>query len=610
MNDDIYPTVGAFYNTDNTCTFTVWAPLKKDVALLLKDAAYPMKQDGLGFWNMMLEGVKPGDRYQFRIDNDKTFPDPASRCQPEGVHAASAVTETSFAWTDDHWKGLPLKDMILYELHTGTFTQAGNFDGVVSKLNYLQQLGINAIELLPVVQFPGNRNWGYDGVYPFAVHTAYGGIDGLKQLVNEAHRRGIAVVLDVVYNHLGPEGNYFSAFGPWFTDKYKTPWGTAINFDDAWCDGVRHYYWQNALMWLDEFHIDALRLDAVHAIWDSGANHFIKELKKKVTQLEIRTGRKKVLIAEFDLNNPQYIYPADKGGYNLDGQWIDEFHHALHTLVTGEVNGYYEDFGTIEHLARSLKDSYVYTGQYSVHRKKHFGAPPHEAPCYQFVVFAQNHDQIGNRLAGDRLTTQLSTEGLKLTAATVLLSPHVPLLFMGEEYGEKNPFQYFISHTDKELVEMTRKGRREEFAYFNWEGDIPDPESEETFRQCILSWNYEQDRTAASLLAFYRHLIAFRKTRAAMQAMERKDIRVLPVMDQVIGFERMGASDHLLVLLNFATKVTWCTPQITGAFRKIFDSSDARWNGPGAITPTTIYPGQPVHMNPQSAVIFELYNAS
>ncbi len=427
-----YPEAGAFYDGATKTSFTVWAPMSKHVEVVLGGKLFPMKADERGYWQATLKDAPPDTLYLFRIDQEKTLPDPASLSQPQGVHGPSAVKERSYSWTDEGWKGLNLAEMIIYELHVGTFTTKGNFDGVLSKLEYLKTLGVNAIELMPVAQFPGKRNWGYDGVYPFALQDSYGGADGLKRLVDEAHRIGIAVILDVVYNHQGPEGNYLQEFGPYFTDKYKTGWGNAINYDDAWCDGVRHFYWQNALMWLNDFHIDGLRLDAVHAIWDFGAKHFIQELRSKVAALEAQSGRKKVLIAELDLNNPRYIDPPSKGGFGMDGQWSDEFHHALHAMVTGEINGYYEDFGKPEHLAKALKDSYVYTGEYSIHRKKLFGAAPKENPYTQFVVFAQNHDQVGNRFSGDRLTQQLSPEGLKLAAAAYLLSHHVPMIFMGE----------------------------------------------------------------------------------------------------------------------------------------------------------------------------------
>jgi maltooligosyltrehalose trehalohydrolase len=582
-----YPIVGAQLTETNTA-FTVWAPLCKNVNLLLNETGkvFSMTKDDRGYWSVAVDAIAENTTYLFQLDNEKTLPDPASRSQPQGVHGPSSVVKEKYFWTDAEWKGLALAEMIIYELHVGTFTIEGTFEGVISKLPYLKELGINAIELMPLSQFPGNRNWGYDGVYPFAVQSSYGGPVGLKKLVNEAHAAGIAVILDVVYNHQGPEGNYFGAYAPYFTDKYKTFWGSAINFDDAWCDGVRNFYWQNALQWLDEFHIDGLRLDAVHAIWDVSAKHFIQELRHKVDHLEQQSGRKKVLVAEFDLNNPRYVDPPSKGGYGLDGQWIDEFHHALHAVITKETNGYYEDFGDLAHLTKSFKDSYVYTGQYSIHRRKEFGVLPKGNPYSQFVVFSQNHDQVGNRMLGDRLTAKLSFECLKLVAATVLLSPHVPMLFMGEEYGEKSPFQYFISHTDKALVEMVRKGRKEEFAYFGWKDEVPDPQAEETFENCKLSWSIDKDEQAFTLYQFYKYLITFRKNRDAMKGTERSTLQIInESQNNIIHFSRVHNKDAVHVILNFSKK-----PQeieLSGellSLKKIFDSSSMRWKGPGELT--------------------------
>lgn len=603
-----YPVVGSFLKSSNTCSFTVWAPLKNRVELVLEseNKFYELKKNDTGYWSATIENIKAGTDYYFRLEGDKKFPDPASRAQLKGVHGPSSVMDDHYPWSDDNWKGLSLGDMILYELHVGTFTNSHDFDGVISKFPYLKKLGINAIEIMPVSQFPGSRNWGYDGVFPFAVQASYGGVQGLKNLVNQAHQNGIAIILDVVYNHLGPEGNYLAEYGPYFTEKYKTGWGKAINFDDAWCDGVRHFYWQNALMWLDEFHIDGLRLDAVHAIYDLSACHFIEELGSKVKALEKQCGRKKILIAEFDLNNPRYISPVAEGGYGMDGQWLDEFHHALHALVTGEVDGYYEDFGAVELLAKSFKDSYVYTGQFSIHRKKLFGKQPGSTTFDQFVVFAQNHDHIGNRMLGDRLTTQLQGEGLKLTAATYLLSPHVPMLFMGEEYGEKNPFQYFISHSDTALIEMVRKGRTEEFAYFNWKGEVPDPQAEKTFNQCVLNWDIEKQKGSESLFQFYQHLIEFRKNREAMKGQSRNTLHVLSSANRVICFERISGGDYLLIILNFSKKSVSFLPALKQPVKKIFDSSSTQWNGPGEITPKKLGVNQTTMLNPESVMIFEL----
>jgi maltooligosyltrehalose trehalohydrolase len=566
--------IGAFYSEVKT-SFTVWAPNHKAVELFLNGQLFSLTKDDFGYWQTDVENVKPGDNYTYRIDNGGQIPDPASLYQSKGVHGPSAVVDRNFAWNDDQWRGLSLAEMIIYELHVGTFTNEGTFDGVISKLDYLNSLGVNTIEIMPVSQFPGDRNWGYDGVFPFAVQNSYGGLLGLKRLVDACHQNGIAVLLDVVYNHLGPEGNYLEFYGPYFTEKYKTGWGKALNFDDAYCDGVRNFFMQNATMWLDEFHIDGLRLDAVHAIWDFSAVHFIEQLRSAVKS---RTEKKKVLIAELDLNNPRYINPSAEGGYQLDGQWTDEFHHALHSLLTNETDGYYEDFGDISHLERAYRDCYVYTGQYSKHRKKHFGKTPTNT-YDQFVVFAQNHDQVGNRLFGDRLSQTLSFEQLKLAAAAYLLSPHVPMLFMGEEYGEKNPFQYFISHSDEKLIQAVREGRKKEFEYFGWKEGIPDPQSEKTFFACKLSWAITSDQHAETLLNYYRFLIHFRKTRTAMKGISRESLRLLPSQDKVVSFVRSFENDAVTVILNFSNQEAVYNAPFLQDRINLLDSSSLQWGG-------------------------------
>lgn len=598
-----WPDVGAFLHEGNSCSFIVWAPLAKKVELQVNGNSYAPEKLEHGYYSITLPEIEEGTRYQYRIDDSEPMPDPASRRQPDGVHGASAVAGTGFNWTDHQWKGLPANELIIYEVHTGTFSEPGNFAGIIHKLPYLQSLGVNAIELMPVVGFAGNRNWGYDLVCPFAVHETYGGIQGLKDLVNAAHASGIAVILDVICNHLGPEGNYLTSYGPYLTEKYKTPWGPAINYDDEWADGVRHYYWQNALMWLNEFHIDGLRLDAVHAIRDFSADHFIAVLQRKVDLLQQECGRQKFLIAEMDLNDPKYINNQQKGGYGLAAQWLDEFHHSLHALVTRERNGYYEDFGEPWHLVKSIRDSYVYTGQFSVHRKKHFGVPTGELPYGQFVVFAQNHDQVGNRKQGNRLSTMLPFECLKLVAATVLLTPHIPLLFMGEEYGERNPFLFFVNYSDEQIREATKKGREAEFGYFGDKSVSPDPNLLETFQQSRLSWHTDEAQSSA-LFSFYQYLIGLRKTRPALRCQSRDHLHILPVEEEnLIGFSRTSGGEQLLVYLNFNnTVVTPSFPLVKGA-TKIFDSSSPEWGGTASATQEANGNSWPI--NPYSAIIFE-----
>ncbi len=608
--DNLYQPVGSFYH-DGICDFSVWAPQKSSVQLLI---SYPfqkeinLENDEAGYWKTTVQNIQPSLRYSYKIDNDIVRPDPASVSQPDGVHKDSEVIERQYNWTDNNWKGLPLHELIIYEIHTGTFTKEQSFEGIIKKLDYLKDLGINAIEIMPVAQFPGSQNWGYDGVYPFAAQNSYGGATGLKKLVNAAHQKGIAVILDVVYNHVGPEGGYLSDFGPYYTSKHKTPWGDALNFDDAYSDGVRSYFLQNALMWLDEYRIDGLRMDAVHAIVDYGAKHFMKVLKEHVKELEEKSGRKKILIAELDLNNPRYINPESKDGYGLDGQWTDEFHHALHAVLTGETNGYYEDFGTLQYIEKAFRDTYVYNGCYSPHRKKVFGAKADDNHYKQFVVFSQNHDHIGNRMLGDRLTTLLSFEQLKLAAAIVLLSPYVPLLFMGEEYSEKAPFLYFTSHTDADLVKSITEGRKKEFSHFKFDGEFPDPQAKDTFQKSMLSWNLDDENNAV-LLRFYKHLIQLRKLRKALQGKERSTMNVFPVADgNVLTIERKFEDDSVLIVFNFNKEQINYQLPVASSFTKIFDSSTKEWNGEDEITPAQIHAVESFPISPMSAYIFEPNN--
>lgn len=594
--------IGARYSPSVT-EFTVWAPLLQKVALQLPDRLHEMTKDDQGYWTIAVP-VSPGASYTFRLDDEISCPDPASFSQPEGVHGPSAVVDRHYAWTDGEWKGIPLSNKIIYEIHTGTFSPSHSFEGILRKLDYLSELGINAIELMPLAQFPGERNWGYDGVYPFAIQHSYGGIVGFQRLVDAAHARGIAVIVDVVYNHFGPEGNYLEAFAPYFTDVYKTPWGKSLNFDGPWSDGVRNYFLQNARMWLEDYHIDALRLDAVHAIRDFSAVHFMQQLKELTLDIERRCNCKKELIAELDLNDPRYINPPSKGGYGLDGQWIDEFHHALRALMTGETNAYYEDFGQIAQLEKAFRSTYVYDGVYSTHRKRTFGARAEGNSYDQFVVFAQNHDQVGNRAIGDRLTNNLNFEQLKLAAATVLLSPYVPLLFMGEEYGERNPFPFFGDFGDTELIDAVRKGRAAEFKGLHNGLELPDPMAPATFESAVLSWKTEEEQGAA-LLKFYRHLIQFRQTRPALQGRTRDTMIVFPATGDTLPFERKILNDHLFIWLHFGAQPV-SLGNITGCYlRKVLDTADPQWKGPGNGPQTDIAPGQDMIIAPHSAVVFE-----
>ena len=559
-----------------------------------------------GYWEGNIKNCPSGTLYSYQLDEKIKRPDPASKSQPQSVHGPSEVKSFEFPWTDQQYKPEPLNKWIIYELHVGTFTDKGTFEGATEKLPHLRELGINAIEIMPVAQFPGERNWGYDGVHPFAVQDSYGGISALQNLVDKAHNHGIAIILDVVYNHFGPEGNYLSDYGPYFTGKYQTPWGKALNFDDAYSDAVRNYFIQNALMWLKDFHIDGLRLDAIHAIKDFGAEHFLKALSDQVVQLSTDLKKPKYLIGECDLNDVKYINPPENGGYGIHAQWADEFHHALHSTLTGEKDGYYEDFGEMHHLKKTYADTFVYDGIYSPHRKRIFGNSARNNPPHQFVVFAQNHDQVGNRMLGERLTELISFEGLKVGAAAYILSPHLPFLFMGEEFAEDHPFLYFISHGDPGLVEAVRKGRAREFQAFRWKGEVPDPQSVETFNKCKLNWAFHQETKKRTLFEFYKKLISIRKTHPAFEISDRQLFDVQQPEDQKVISFRWHSAPSLWMILNFDQKlVSFENPYPTEQFNKIFDSSEQEWLGPGS-EPINSDPGlKQLNLQPQSIVLFE-----
>ena len=588
--------LGATYQRDGACLFQVWAPKARKVEVILEspeERVSPLEPAEKGYHQGLLNDVKPGSRYIYRLDGKVVRPDPASHFQPQGVHGPSAVTDSHFAWQDQNWFGLPLRDYIFYELHIGTFTPEGTLDAIIPRLHDLRDLGITALELMPVAQFSGNRNWGYDGVCPFAVQNSYGGPQALKHLVNACHQAGLAVVLDVVYNHLGPEGNYLHDFGPYFTDVYHTFWGPMLNFDGPDSDEVRRFFLENALYWQTEFHIDALRLDAVHAIRDFSAVPFLQELAKMVQQQSEALNRRFYLIAESDLNDPRLILPELLGGYGLDAQWSDDFHHCLHVLLTGERNGYYSDFGGIKQFAKAFREGYAYTGEYSRHRRRRHGAPPRLNSTRQFAVCIQNHDQIGNRMLGDRLSQLASFEDLKLAASAVLLSPFLPLLFMGEEYGERAPFRYFISHTDPNLVEAVRQGRREEFASFGWIGEVPDPQAEATFLACKLNWQFRLHGEHKVLYQFYRELIRLRKQLPAIASSDKPtlEVRALEAREVLILYYK-AAADEVCLILCFANQPVCTVLELpSGQWCKLLDSAEDQWRGAGSSLPSTLCAG-------------------
>ena len=609
MLDTKKRSIGVNFNNGDEAEVVVWAPKATILSLVIDGEEEPLQMHPAeyGYWKLITPILKKGSRYKFQINNAGTYPDPASTSQPAGVHNSSeAIDLTEFEWTDSTWNNPPLDDYIFYELHTGTFSQKGTFEGIEEKLSYLKELGITAIEIMPIAQFPGERNWGYDGVFPFAVQHSYGGAKALQQLVNACHNIGLAVVLDVVYNHLGPEGNYLDNYGNYFTNKYHTPWGKAVNFDDAWCDGVRHYFIENVLMWFRDFHIDALRLDAVHAIKDFSPKHILEEIKEKVDELVEATGKKHYLIIETDLNDNGYINPIEQHGLGMDAQWLDDFHHALRVTAVNEHTGYYQDFNGIHHLAKSYTDAYVYDGMYSAHRKKIFGVKASENEGKQFVVYSQNHDQVGNRMLGERTSQLVSIEMQKVMAGAVLISPYLPMLFMGEEYGEANPFLYFVNHTDDELTHAVSQGRKKEFAEFYPNDEAPDPNAPETFLKSKLQWDAINAQPQQLLFNYYKQFIALRKSVPALHIADRKNIKVIVMEEQqLLVVERKNNTETVICLLNFSKKVqAYSIGAVINDWVKIIDSASAEWNGPGEIAPASIKTGTIV-LQPESIVLYQ-----
>jgi maltooligosyltrehalose trehalohydrolase len=534
------------------------------------------------FWHTQPE-VPPGQRYAYQLDGGPERPDPCSLWQPEGVHGPSAVVRPDrFRWTDHGWSGVARGELVFYELHVGTFTPEGTFEAVMPRLGELRDLGVTAVELMPVAQFPGTRNWGYDGVGLYAAQNSYGGPEGLASLVNACHVAGLAVFLDVVYNHLGPEGNYLSEFGPYFTDRYKTPWGSAVNYDGPGSDPVRDFVLDNVRMWLEEFHFDGLRLDAVHAIVDLGARHILRAIKDIADEVTRRTGRQRRVIAESDLNDPRLLQPPERGGYGLDAQWSDDFHHAVHAFLTGERDGYYADFGTARQLAAVLESPFLYAGNYSPFRGRKHGAPPEGLSGDCFVVCLQNHDQVGNRAIGDRLSLLLpSAAEQRLAASLLLLAPHLPLIFMGEEYGEENPFPFFCSFGDAALVEAVRQGRQKEFAAFAWKAAIPDPHGEDTFLAARLSWSWPEGSPRAGLRRLYRDLLAARREWPALRDFERRRARLLSDADSgpLLELTRGEGRESIRAVFNLADQAVPAPLEGNGAQQILFSSEAARYGG-------------------------------
>ena len=583
--------LGATFERERGTVFRVWAPAAEAVEVVLEDGARiePLALLAHGVHGGTLTDVLPGAHYRFRLhrrDREPVDrPDPASRWQPEGVHGPSAIDGLEFPWTDHEFRALPMHRQVLYELHVGTFSTAGTFEGVIEHLGELVRLGVTTLELMPVWQFPGARNWGYDGVLPSAVQDSYGGPEGLRRLVDEAHAHGLAVFLDVVYNHLGPEGNYLSDFGPYTLEGRETPWGAGLNWDGPGADGLRRWVIENAVGWVRDFHIDGLRLDAVHGIFDTSAVHVLEELTRAVHNEGERLGKPVFVIAESDLCDPRLVRATEVGGYGLDAQWSDEFHHALHVALTGEDDGYYEDYTGLDDIARQLRDRFAFAGRWSPHRGRTLGRAARELPYDKFVVCTQNHDQVGNRMLGERSSVLFGFEGQKLAAAAMLTSPFVPLLFMGEEHGEVAPFQYFVSHGDEVLVEAVRRGRRAEFAAFRDRGEPPDPGDPSTFARSQV--DHGQKHAAGehgALYALYRHLIELRRERPLLTDPDAPDViaRRLPGR-QTLVLERFTEHRAHITVIHAEEESLAVEIDARGfVWTRALDTADEEWAGPGA----------------------------
>ena len=528
--------------------FSVWAPSATSVDLVLAERKVALEVGTDGYWCAELDRAPIGG-YRYSLDGGPPLPDPRSRWQPDGVHGASQVIDAAELHQIQHsgFKAKPLCDAVIYELHVGTFTPQGTYAAARSKLQYLADLGVTHVELMPLATFPGGHGWGYDGVDLYAPLPAYGTPQDLARFVRDCHDHGLAVLLDVVYNHLGPDGNYLGNFGPYFTDRVKTPWGEAINYDGPQSDEVRRFVIDNALMWLRDYGFDGLRLDAVHAIFSFEAAHVLEELATAVRELGVQLDRDLVLIAESDLNDPRLVHGISRGGYGLNAHWADDFHHAVHRFFTGEEDGYYVDFHGLDDIATALRHGYVYRGQYSTHRRRRHGRAPRGVSADQIVICAQNHDQIGNRAQGERLSMLLQPRELKAIAALTLLSPFVPLLFQGEEWGASTPFLYFTDHQDPELGRLVAEGRSKEFSAFAWAGEVPNPQAPDTFARSKLDWSELAHPQHAELLEWYRRLIALRHSRSDGSGNARPSVKC----HAASGWLRFAVGG-ILAVFNFA----------------------------------------------------------
>lgn len=585
----VYPPLGAIAQPDGSVVWRVWAPSSARMSLVVKPGseecekyAMTLEDDGHFFYRGWAdEGVS----YLFELADGRAYPDPASRWQPNGVHSASVTFfPESHVWSDVGWRGIAREDLVIYELHAGAFTPEGTLDAIIPRLHQLLLLGVTAVELMPVAQFAGDRNWGYDAVYPYAVQNTYGGPRALQRLVDAAHQVGLAVILDVVYNHLGPEGNYLANFGPYFTTRYQTPWGMAINYDGPQSDAVRRFFIDNACMWVRDFHVDGLRLDAVHAIFDLGARHILSEIQTEVQREAACVGRLVHVIAETSQNDVRLIRSQEQGGYGLDGVWNDDFHHSIHALLTGERDGYYIDYGEPADVVKTLNDVFVYDGCYSLFRRRCHGSRVGSIDRTRFVVSVQNHDQVGNRARGERLAAMVDPAAQRLACGLLLLSPCVPLLFMGEEYGEQRPFAFFCSFDDPVVVEGVRSGRREEFAAlaFRWGSDIPDPLDYQTFAAAKLGWIWPEGSSHAQHRRLYQDLLTARRCWPALRDRQHTVAQLLcdsGSQDSAILMLQRGGDNGLLVVANLTPKPLLLPDQQVTSKRVVLSTEDARYGG-------------------------------
>ena len=604
--------IGALYQGNDVCLFRVFAPEAKAMEVELEgrnEPPRPMARTALGYWEARVEGVPPGTLYRYRIAGGERRPDPASQYQPKGVEGPSQVWEHGgFKWSDAAWQGHPLEECILYEVHIGTFTPEGTFAAAIPKIGHLQDLGVNAIEIMPVNQFPGDRNWGYDGAYPFAVQNSYGGPDGLKALVDACHAHGISVILDVVYNHLGPEGNYLKEFAPYFTSHYRTPWGSAVNFDRRHSDQVRDFFIENALYWLREFHLDGLRLDAIHQMYDMSARHFLAELDERVTAFSRAHGRQRHLIAESDLNDPGILANREAGGYGMHAQWLDDFQHCVDAMLRSDHSPYRADFASPALFAKAMREGFAYSGEHCPSRGRRFGASSSSRRPDEFVAFVQNHDQVGNRPMGERFTELVDFEAYKLAAGAMLFSPYIPMLFMGEEYAEKNPFRFFADYYSNELARSVCEGRKQEFAIMHQGVEVPDPCARETFQASKLDWSRKEEGRHRIAFEYYRELIAIRRAHPSLRRPRRDGMEVGGSGKTFYVVRRsleLGETGETVCLMNFGDESAKASvPAIEGELELVSDSSNPRWDGPGSKAPRRCRAGDEIEIPAHALMLY------